>query len=229
LDQCIRELEEHGYVRPEPPETRYRKVRPGVWRVGFTLEDRHRRSGRGGGMTAPDRKSQQPESPARDLVRSFHALWSGGGDCNPGTKEIAIAERLIETHGQETVASLLPRVVAVLKDKWPDCKTFRGVEAYLDEAMRPVHEQRRREEDREREQELADADRRRCEERRQRQAELERAWQSLPADEQEAIRSEALRGHPADVLARRPSLAHTLCLAELRRRVGESEEPVVSA
>jgi len=227
LQQCIRELEEHGYIRAEQ-ESRYRKVRPGVWRVGFTLDDDYRKTRRSG-AAAQRKPAERPASPALKLVRQFHATWSRAGDCNPGEKELAVAERLIEQFGEETIAAAMPRVVAVLRDKWPDCKTFKGVESYLGEAMRPLQEQRRRKAERDQAEEVADAERRRRDEKRRQQAELERRWQSLSHREQEAIRTEALRGHPVRVIQQRPSLAHSLCLAELRKRVEESEGPAASA
>ncbi len=122
---------------------RYRRVRSGVLRVGFTLAPQYR----------------------------------------------SIAEWLFETHGADVIRQLLPNVVKVLKKKWPDCKTFKGVESYLDDALRPFRQEERRERERRETEEGAAAEQRR-------QALLERMFDSLPAAEQQKIRSAAPRGQP---------------------------------
>jgi acyl-CoA reductase-like NAD-dependent aldehyde dehydrogenase len=108
--------------------------------------------------------------------------------------------------------------VKVLREKWPDCRTFKGVESYFAEATGPLRDRQRHEQRRLEEQQQAEAESRRRREQEERQAELERLWESLAEDEREEIRAVALRGHPTKVLSRREGLAHALCLAELRRR-----------
>jgi len=58
-----------------------------------------------------------------------------------------LCDRLTE-HGYDTISSALPRLLNVLKDNWPDCRTFKGVEVYLTEALAPIRERERREEQR---------------------------------------------------------------------------------
>jgi len=222
LDQCVTELERHGYVVPEDAKQRYRKVRPGVWRVGFSLQPSHRKSSRGRGVTAGDPAQRDARTGDREIVQRFHELWSGGAGYEPTEKELALARRLIGQHGQETLSAALPRVVKVLRQKWPDCRTFKGVEAYLGEATRPLRERERREETRRQEEQQAEAEARRRHEQQQRHVQLERLWQSLSSKEQKHIQAAALHGHPADVLTRRPSLAHALCLTELAKRHGHA-------
>jgi hypothetical protein len=219
LDQCIRELEGHGYIVPETKEGRYRKVRPGVWRVGFSLDPSRRKAVRKSGV-ARDLVSSAPErTPARDLVATFHRLWSRVGEYEPAEKELVIANRLIGDHGLNTVQAALPRLVKILKQKWPDCRTFKGVEAYIAEALAPVRDRSRREDDRDRQDQDLEAERHRQQAARRRQSELESVWQQLSPEEQRELRTAAHSGHPADVLNRRPKLAHSLCLAELQRRI----------
>ena len=218
LDQCIRELEDHGYIVAEDEDRRYRKVRPGVWRVGFELAPAYRKTGPRRGVPSSDPPSAGDASRANALVREFHAQWTGRGECDPSGKEIAIAESLITEHGYDTISGALPRLLKVLKDKWPDCRTFKGVEVYLSEALAPVRERERREEERQREQEERDAERRRTEAARNRDADLEAHWQQLSAEEQQEIQAAALTGHPPDLMQRRPTLAHVLCLVEFGQR-----------
>jgi hypothetical protein len=158
LDQCIRELEDRGYIIPEPAESRYRKVRPGVWRVGFSLQPaRFARTGRRG-MADTDERSESND-PATEIVRRFHQLWSGAGECRIGEKELSIAQRLISDHGADTMEGALPRVVKVLRQKWPDCRTFKGVEVYLSQALAPMQERKHRDEQREQDQRRDDRER----------------------------------------------------------------------
>jgi len=109
--------------------------------------------------------------------------------------------------------------VKILKQKWPDCRTFKGVEAYIAEALAPVRDRSRREDDRDRQDQDLEAERHRQQAARRRQSELESVWQQLSPEEQRELRTAAHSGHPADVLNRRPKLAHSLCLAELQRRI----------
>ena len=221
LDQCIRELEDHGYVVAEDGDRRYRKVRPGVWRVGFELDPAYRKTGRRRGMPSSDPPSAGDASRANALVREFHTKWTGRGECDPSRKEIAIAERLITEHGYDTLSGALPRLLKVLKEKWPDCRTFKGIEMYLTEGLALVREREKREDQRRREQEEQDAECRRQDVARKRQAELKTEWERLSDHQQWEIRSVALKGHPADLMERHPALAYDLCLAELRQRRGD--------
>lgn len=221
LDQCIRELEDHGYVVAEDGGHRYRKVRPGVWRVGFELDPAYRKTGGRRRVPSSDPPSADDASRAHALVREFHTQWTGRRECDPLWKEIAIAEHLITEHGYDTISSALPRLLNVLKDNWPDCRTFKGVEVYLTEALAPIRERERREKQRRRERAEQETERERCEIARKRKAELETEWERLSDVERWEIRSAALKGHPADLMERRPMLAHDLCLAELRQRCDE--------
>jgi len=224
FDLCVQELEKSGYILPEASTNRYRNVRKGVWRVGFTLAPEHRRTTRRRGVGYTDGVAASGNDAASRLVRDFHRLWSGAEECRAGQGELAIAERLIEAQGAETIADALPNAVKVLKSKWPDCKTFKGVESYIDDALRPLKEQHRRKEMRRKEEEQRHEETRQQQEESRRNAELEQIWSNLSPEAQADIRSTALRGHPVDAISRRPKLAHSLCLVELARRQSSGSE-----
>lgn len=221
LDQCIRELEEHGYIAAEGSERRYRKVRPGVWRVGFALAPQYVRSGRRRGVAATESRPTSDGTPAQQLVTAFHAAWSGGEECRPSPGEIAIAERLIAEHGFDVLLTAVPRLISVLRQKWPDCKTFKGFEVYLSDALAPVREREQRVHLRRKEANDRAAEEQQREQARMENQQLENVWRDLSADQREDIRRAALRGHPRDIAERHPALAHSFCLAELRRRTQE--------
>jgi len=224
FDLCVQELEQRGYILPEASTNRYRNVRKGVWRVGFALAPEHRKTTRRRGVGYTDDVTASWDEATSKLVRDFHRLWSGAEEHRAGQGEIAIAERLIEVHGAETIAGALPDAVKILKTKWPDCKTFKGVESYIDDALRPLREQQRRKEQRCTEEEQQREESRRREHERKRHADLEEQWLGLSAAEQQEVRATALKGHPADVLQRRPKLAHSFCLVELARRRSATSE-----
>jgi hypothetical protein len=129
----------------------------------------------------------------------FHRQWKGVGEYQPSGKEIAGAERLIAEHGFELVSSALPRLVKLLREEWPKCRTFKGVETYLHEALVPVRERERREDQRRREREAQEAERRNLEDAARRDADLEARWLRLSAEDQQEIQSAALTGHPPDL------------------------------
>jgi len=224
LDLCIRELEERGYIVSEDAASRYRRIRTGMWRVGFELSPEHRPAARGRGAPYTGGVNAVHTSTAQTLVVDFHRLWSGAGRYRPSQGEIAIAQRLINSYGAKLIAAALPEAVKVLKMKWPDCKTFKGVEAYIDDALRPLREQERRASARHREQQERTHEQRQQERGRKRNEELNRLWEKLSAVEQKKVRTAAVKGHPAHVLQRRSSLVHALCLAEFERTSGEARK-----
>ena len=219
LHQCIQELEEHGYILPEEPASRYRHVRPGVWRVGFTLAPAHQKAKQRKRGAYAERTKPPDHDAAGTLVREFHRLWSGVGEYRPGVRELAIAEELIRGHDAETIRLALPCAVKVLKRRWPDCKTFKGVEVYLDETLKLLRGQRRREQTRRQANETAATELQRQADRESRSVDLERIWNGLTSEEQESIHSEATRGHPPNFLRNNPRLARSFCLEVMARRM----------
>ena len=232
LHQCIQELEKHGYILAEGPANRYRHVRPGAWRVGFTLAPAYRKAKQW--KRGPH--AEQAELPEHDaaatIVREFHRLWSGVGEYRPGAGELVIAKELIRVHDAETIRLALPSAVRVLRKKWPDCRTFRGVERYLDDALEPLRARRDREQARCRANEAAAAESQQQADKERRRADLERIWNGLPLREQEMIRTDATRGHLPSVLRKNPRLTHSMCLEILSQRIetadGESRMRVSS-
>ena len=70
------------------------------------------------------------QAPEWRLVSAFHEAW-GNKAFRPSKTEVALARQLIAQHGEKTVQELLPRVVKLLKIKWPDAKSFNAVTRYL--------------------------------------------------------------------------------------------------
>jgi len=219
LDLCIQELEQHGYILAEEPARRYRRVRAGVWRVGFMLAPPYRTSKRKGHVSHIDRTEMPGDDAAARLVHDFHRMWSRSEEYSPGARELAIAKRLLESYDSETIAQALPHAVKVLKIKWPNCKTFKGVESYIDDALRPLADQRRREQARRQAEEEAATHSQQQADTQRRNAELNQIWENLSASQQKKIRALAVRGHPVEVLRKMPNLAHSMCLTELARQM----------
>ena len=224
LDQCIRELEESGYIVAEDAAHRYRKVRPGVWRVGFRLDPNYRKTGQIRSVAAATPPTARDADQAVGLVCRFYIEWTSEDLHVPSSNEITTAKRLIAEHGIDTATEMLPRLVKVLKQRWPECRTFMGAMRYLPDALSHVRERRRRQEQRQREDAEYKAERRRKESAGQRETKLESQWQRLSPEKQQEIRSIALIGHPRDLVQRRPKLAHSLCLEILRQRQDASTD-----
>jgi hypothetical protein len=239
LAPAVAELEAIGFLAPADPEERYRKVRPGVWRVHFRAGPAAGagRAGRDGpapagaeGPPAGVRESLPPPSADRPteaaaLAAEFYRRWDPAAPAAPGARDLEQAGELLRLHGPGEAAALIGCLVQVTRKGWPGCRSFSGaVQKYLADALALRRQQRRREEARQeaearrrREQEQALA---RQEEERRRQA----AWDALPEAEREAIR----RGVRAGLGGAAPeAFVRRLCLEELARRQapGASPEP----
>lgn len=158
----------------------------------------------------------QPED---ELVCQFHALWNRREGCRPTTAERVLAQEILVEYGAERAEALLPRVVEIMRQHFPQAKSFGGTRRYWPDAAQAFqHEQnvtgRRKEEFIQEELDEAKA--------RQTKSDLQRwqaDWEQLPADQQQAIRASVLANNsPSLRLEQFPAILHRFCLKELGRR-----------
>jgi hypothetical protein len=240
LGPAIAELEDVGFIARVDSQERYRKVRPGVWRIRFTVGPQFPRRlptevsadpAQAPAPAAPVISLPEPETgpraasetPEAALVIDFYRRWGAEGEPRVGDSDLIQARDLVERYGAATAAALIPDLVQVLKRKWPECKSFSGaVQKYLPEAARAYEQRQRRRESSCRAKEQQQRDReevdRQSEERRQ----LEARWQALSEEEHRAIEQVVLRRDPA--LARHPAMLRLLCLRELARSAPPDNE-----
>jgi len=126
----IQELEEKRYLLPVDKTVRYRKVRPGVWRVRLELHPDHVR-----GRTAQEGESsvRRVETPGRQeaatLVREYqrHRFQV---ESTPTARDIQHAEKLIERADSAVLRALAPAVAEKVET------SFRGKDCHFGAAVR---------------------------------------------------------------------------------------------
>jgi hypothetical protein len=227
LAPAIAELEAIGFIAPAKPNTRYCKVRAGVWRIRFVPGANFQMSASIVSRVVDHKAKVENVTPAaadQGLVTAFYQAWSG--QAPPiGEKDLLQARFVQQGHGTTKALALVPVLVEIVKRKWPDCKSFSGAVAkYLPEAIY-VYDQRQRRTDQQRQhrrrqceerQEIA----RRLEERRQ----LETRWQALPETDRLAIQQRVCSQYPDHL--HRPAILRRLCLESLAQQDGSSTPEV---
>jgi hypothetical protein len=158
-------------------------------------------------------------------VAEFYKLWSGDENPRPTRRELEQARQLVEQYGPSKLRALVALAVKKMKARWPEAKTFGGLNRYLAEAVADYdRDQRRVEQER---QEDARRRRERDEQGRQQaqqarfEADWRPAWEALAEPEREEIRRSVLGPNP--FLERMPRMVESLCLEELARRRGAGE------
>jgi hypothetical protein len=216
LSPAIAELEGIRFIARVDPSERYRKVKPGVWRVEFkravaslpektTVED-----------PRPPQDASGSGPSANKLAAEYYRQWDPESPTVPGSRDLEIAGELLRLHGTEST-ELIGCLVQVTRKAWPDCRSLSGAaQKYLADALK-VHRSRLRrsaardEAEARRRQEHAEIVARREEDRRR----LE-VWNRLAIAEQERIRQAVLGSVGASTVPE--AFVKRLCLEELGRR-----------
>ncbi len=166
------------------------------------------------------RTLRHPKAPEAELVADFYRRRWGRGLYRPSTKELARARQLIDDFGPTKAVALVPLLADRLKNKWPDAKTFMAVDRYVSEVS-DEYERDRQRDTRRRKERLREHKRQRQLDQKQAnrrhfQATWQAEWDQLPANDQQAIRTELLDNNPS--LSKMPSVLQLKCLEELARR-----------
>lgn len=72
---------------------------------------------------------------AKTVVTEWYRQWSGYSR-RPTRRELAQAAALVEDYGPDTAVELVPVLVAVMREAWPDAVRFGSIHAYLSEAVK---------------------------------------------------------------------------------------------
>lgn len=132
--EVVKELEQRRYLAPMDQTVRYRKVRPGVWRVRLELHpDRTRGAARRGGES-PKESIPSASDDASALVRHYHRQRFGRQSYTPKPHELRHAETLLAASDPHQLQKLVPRVVETVH------KQFRGEDCHFGAAV-PYFEQ----------------------------------------------------------------------------------------
>ncbi len=159
------------------------------------------------------------ERPEDELVCQFHSLMFGDDAYRPTSADRQRAREVLERYSPQQAEQLLPKVVALVQERFPHAKTFGATARYWPEAAEVCGRSQKAADRRTQEfiQEQADRDRReRLGGQRQ---ELAHIWAALTAAEQAEIRASVLASQPA-AIQKFDGLVLKFCLGELARRRG---------
>lgn len=163
------------------------------------------------------RELRNTRSPEWLLVREFYRLWAGDEKVRPTKKELGIADDLIRNHSEAMMKKLLPVAVKLLKERWPDAKTFSALARYIPDALVDL-QKTMKQDDRRRQEQLAVAkEREETAQKEKARATLRLIWDSFPESDKEDIRRAVIATQPPSV-QKYPNVIESLCLQELSRR-----------
>jgi hypothetical protein len=216
LAPAIRELEEIGFIEPSNPQNRYKKISRGIWRIVFSKK--HSAAKKPNSM--PELSAASNTTPAYKIVAEFYRTWQGSEQHQPTRRELEQANTLINQHGLSKIEAMIPKTIKLLKEKWPDAKTFSALVAYMPEVLK-IHNRQERRKTQHQEQILHQLEEQKftaeqSAARREFDAKWQPRWNQLPDTEKEAIRSRLITKNP--FLTRIPSLLDFQCLQELAQQ-----------
>lgn len=142
--------------------------------------------------SAPAKQTAQPPSrsnhdSAHQLIAEFYRRWSATPDTRPGTKELALAQEVINQYGLAQIERLLPLVVKLLKQTFPDAQNFGATRSYwarAEQEQKKSSQRRQLEQENRRQQQTSETVRKL---ERQKKLELRRRWAELSEAGQQRI------------------------------------------
>ncbi|CAL1125298.1 unnamed protein product [Cladocopium goreaui] len=138
FDQLVKELEARNYVRPTASSVRYKKIRPGIWRVHFELHpDQLRTKKQVSPAETPQKTTgDSAASEAERLVCLYHRQRFDKETYAPQQREVDHAATLLVAHRMDTLVQLLPAVAKTVKQTFQDQDVFFGAAVpYFEKAI----------------------------------------------------------------------------------------------
>ena len=229
--EIVTDMEESGYLLPMDKGVRYRKIRPGVWRVRLELHPQHFRgvSAGGGESSTANRARKQPD--AVMLVCDYHRRRFCRDSYDPKPHELRHAEKLLIGREMSDLRELVPGVAQTVAGAYSgkDCH-FGAAVPYFEKALqdREQHQRSRRREKQRSDSRAAieEGTGAQREARRQRRLHLLGAWQQLPVQQRTRYQQAAIARAASDSQRRHlsrhsdPEKPPTQVLEEMARALG---------
>lgn len=166
-------------------------------------------------LAVEELRNQRP--PEWYLVNDFYRDLSGNLLHRPTPKELAQAKDLIGQHGVAKAKQVVAQAVKLLKEQWPDAKTFGALVTYIPEALKACDANRRRQHKEKTDMENEQADRIIAARRGDQLSQLKSTWAGLDEAHRAVIRDHVLSKQPQSI-TKFPTLVERFCLEELARR-----------
>lgn len=121
--ELVKEHEQKGYLLPLDGAVRYRRIRPGVWRVRFDLHPDQVRQSRTSAGDCRISESPAVTANAAAIVRAYHCCRFGRETYEPKPHELKHAAALLRSVDTAVVESVVPVVAETVKESYrgQDC------------------------------------------------------------------------------------------------------------
>ncbi len=198
LRKPMQELEGLGtLIRPASDAERYHQLGAGNWLIRFDRagETRFREeSPRQTPASKPTPRIKPRQSPeASQLVQRFYELWCENPQHKPSFPELKQARDVIEQHGTAAATNLVPIVVKLMKERFPNATSFGATKTYWHLANQQIQSRKVREYKQQASQTQQQHDEERRQQDVQRKKQLQSEWNRLEETQQESIRREVLQ------------------------------------
>lgn len=136
----------------------------------------------------PAKPAAKPNNDAvRKLIAEFYHRWADVSDARPRPKETALAEEVIRQYGTEQTQRLLPLVLNLMKQSFPDAQSFGATRNYWPLAcqnQKKSAERHHADQQKQQQEQTSETVRKQD---RQKKVELRRQWAELSESEQKRI------------------------------------------
>ncbi len=131
---------------------------------------------------------KESKNDAANLVRAFYDRWAEATDVSPSEKELALASEQLTRYGT-TTTELLPLVVKLMRQHFPDAQHFGATRTYWSQSATLHTKKNARNDDVHKRTEAVQQEERVRQEQQAKKKRLRQLWQSLELDEQQRIAS----------------------------------------
>ena len=195
----LRDLESLGtLIEPATDADRYHRLGAGEWLIRFERTESGHVSATTTSVEAKPRPQRSSSAPKRnpaatELVQQFYEQWCGNPRHDPSFPEIKQAQATIDQYGHAEALALLPVVVKLMKDRFPNATSFGATKTYWHLAKQHVEARklsRVKQQQRQTDVQHDDERRQRDQERRR---QLQAEWNRLDESQQYDIRRQVLQ------------------------------------
>ena len=203
LKEPLLDLESLGtLIKPAIDADRYHRLGVGDWlirfdRAGSTTAGKSAepaRSPEPAQLRLRSKRSKPKETPgAAKLVKLFYELWCDNPLHEPSYSELKHSQGLIDQHGESLTEELLPIVVKLLRERFPNAASFGATKNFWHLAKQQVESKKMSHAKRQQQQSTARVDEERRHRDQQRRRKLQGEWNRLDETQQQEVRREVLQ------------------------------------
>lgn len=147
------------------------------------------------------RRNHEPRSPKRSkfdsadtkLVQNFYRLWSDSPEHQPSYHEKQQAHAINKQYGSDAAAKLLPTIVKLMKERFPDAMSFGATKNFWAVANQQAKKRQTQQSQQQQNRIQQTRDDERREQERQRKQKLRSEWNHLDESERQSIRRNVLQ------------------------------------